>query len=92
MTKYRKSVKKSEAVQSETVTEKAEGKKVDKVEKSVYNPETWTEQFFREKREREEVQKDERNSSAKAETATGTTGQENGKGIPAEKGIPGAEV
>lgn len=78
MTKYRKSV-----------AEKATpAKKQEKVQKtgSDYNPETWTQQFFREKREAEEraaktVQKDGMGEGEKIE-----------KGIPTEKGIPVCEV
>ena len=89
MTKYRKSEKSADSnsvTKSEkaTETQKTAEKAVDKKETSGYNPETWTEQFFREKREREAIQKNE---------STGTaTGQEEGKGIPDEKGIPACEV
>lgn len=81
MTKLRKSANsESGPVKRQKTAEKV----VDKKETSGYNPETWTEQFFREKREREAIQKNE---------STGTaTGQENGKGIPDEKGIPVCEV
>ena len=71
LTKYRKSV--SESV-SESATKTA-GEKTG----SGYNPETWTEQFFREKREREE-------EIRKVEVSEG---EKNQKGIPVEKGIPG---
>lgn len=78
MTKYRKSATKTKTPVSEQ----------EKVQKpgSDYNPETWTEQFFREKREAEEraakaVQKDG--------LAEETDGQKNLRGIPDKKGIPG---
>ena len=86
MTKYRKSV-----------AEKATpAKKQEKKQKtgSDYNPETWTQQFFREKREAEErIRKsefvDHPYGTAMLEE---TEGQEKGKGIPDEKGIPACEV
>lgn len=79
MTKYRKdavSIGKSVAEKATPVAEQKTG--------SDYNPETWTEQFFREKREaEEEIRKSEFSDGEKSE------GEKNGKGIPAEKGIPG---
>jgi hypothetical protein len=78
LTKYRKSATKSEKPDSRSAEEKKQN--------SGYNPETWTEQFFREKREAEEraakaVQKDG--------LAEETDGQKNLRGIPDKKGIPG---
>lgn len=78
MTKYRKSTTKPEKQNSRPAEEKKTS--------SDYNPETWTQQFFREKREAEEraaeaVQKDE--------SAEETDGQKNSRGIPEKKGIPG---
>ena len=78
MTKYRKSATKSEKQDSRPAEEKKQ--------ESGYNPETWTQQFFREKREAEEraaetVQKDGMGEGEKIE-----------KGIPTEKGIPVCEV
>lgn len=78
MTKYRKSEDKSTGRKTQSVAEQKTG--------SDYNPETWTEQFFREKREAEEraakaIQKDE--------SAEETDGQKNLRGIPDKKGIPG---
>ena len=71
MTKYRKSVKKTEKQDSAPVAEQKTG--------SGYNPETWTEQFFREKREAEE----------RIRKVEFSEGEKNEKGIPAQKGIPG---
>ena len=74
MTKYRKSDKKitvkKEHGESAPVSEQKTG--------SDYNPETWTEQFFREKREREE----------RIRKVVFSEGENFGKGIPVEKGIP----
>ena len=78
MTKYRKSADRTAGRKTEPVAEQKTG--------SDYNPETWTQQFFREKREAEEraaemVQKDGMGEGGKIE-----------KGIPTEKGIPVCEV
>ena len=78
MTKYRKSATKTAGVKTAPVAEQKTG--------SDYNPETWTQQFFREKREAEEraaetVKKDRMGEGEKIE-----------KGIPTEKGIPVCEV
>ena len=78
MTKYRKSADKTADKKTEPVAEQ-------KTE-SGYNPETWTQQFFREKREAEEraaetVQKDGMGEGKNFE-----------KGIPTKKGIPVCEV
>ena len=78
MTKYRKSATKTAGVKTASVAEQKTG--------SDYNPETWTQQFFREKREAEEraaetVKKDGMGEGEKIE-----------KGIPTEKGIPACEV
>jgi len=75
LTKYRKSDKKITA-------EKEQGENAPVSEQktgSGYNPETWTEQFFREKREAEE-------RIRKVEFSEGENFE---KGIPAQKGIPG---
>lgn len=86
MTKYRKSV-------AEKATPAKKQKTVQKTG-SDYNPETWTQQFFREKREAEEkIRKsefvDHPYGTAMTEEAEG---QKNEKGIPTEKGIPACEV
>ena len=71
MTKLRKLATKLEKQESAPVSEQKTG--------SGYNPETWTEQFFREKREAEE-------RIRKVEFSEGENFE---KGIPVEKGIPG---
>ena len=78
MTKLRKSATKTKTPASEQKKRQKTG--------SDYNPETWTQQFFREKREAEKraaetVQKDGMSEGEKIE-----------KGIPTEKGIPACEV
>lgn len=88
MTKYRKPAIKSTTRTKATASEQEKAQKTG----SGYNPETWTEQFFREKREAEERirnvefsegEKNETSISAKADDARIQ------KGIPAQKGIPG---
>ena len=78
MTKYRKSATKSEKPDSRPAEEKKQ--------ESGYNPETWTQQFFREKKETEE-----RAMKAVQEDGMGE-GEKIEKGIPTEKGIPVCEV
>lgn len=75
MTKLRKSDKKITA-------EKEQGENAPVSEQKTgggYNPETWTEQYFREKREAEE-------RIRKVEFSEGENFE---KGIPVKKGIPG---
>lgn len=74
MTKYRKSASKS------TTKTKASASEQEKAQKtgSGYNPETWTEQFFREKMEAEE----------RIRNVEFSEGENFEKGIPVKKGIP----
>ena len=86
MTKLRKSVKKTEKQESAPEVEQKTG--------SGYNPETWTEQFFREKREAEErIRKVEFSDGEKSDGEKSDGEKSDGdifeKGIPVEKGIPG---
>ncbi len=78
MTKYRKFDNKSASKSTtKTKTSASEQEKTQKTG-SDYNPETWTQQYFREKREAEE-------RIRKVEFSEGENFK---KGIPVEKGIP----